>query len=215
MPPGTTSIAVTGSLRLAPAFVVGAAFRMVTGVDLAVAQRGQVWSSAAEYDAVLAPDVDEHALGLGPDLAVAIGVAVDPTEDVLDFLREQQIPVSRLLVLRPPGGAKDNAIPDAATASALAVGIRGLLRRACRTHPAIHLFQAARWAWLCCWAIGGTACDPPLCMRTSTDSRCMRRRSSSTRKPCPLTPRCPTPAAGPRRRRRPAPIPRSTVHPRP
>ncbi|MEU4898719.1 SAVED domain-containing protein [Streptomyces sp. NPDC044780] len=142
MPPGTTSIAVTGSLRLAPAFVVGAAFRMVTGADLAVAQRGQVWSSAAAYDAVLAPDVDEHALDLGPDLALAIAVAVDPTKDVLDFLQEQRVPVSRLLVLRPPGGAKDNSIPDAATASALTVGIRDLLRRACRAHPAIHLFQA-------------------------------------------------------------------------
>jgi hypothetical protein len=142
MPLGTTSIAVTGSLRLAPAFAVGAAFRMVTGVDLAVAQRGQAWSSAAHYDTVLAPDVQEHALGLGPDLAVAIAVAIDPTEDVLDFLREQQAPVSRLLVLRPPGGAKDNSIPDAATASALTVGIRNLLRRACRAHPVIHLFQA-------------------------------------------------------------------------
>ncbi|MEV0038868.1 SAVED domain-containing protein [Streptomyces sp. NPDC050804] len=142
MPPGTTSIAVTGSLRLAAAFAVGATFRMVTGVDLAVAQRGQVWSSTAQYSAVLTPDVEEHALGLGSDLAVAIAVAIDPTEDVLDFLREQRAPVSRLLVLRPPGGAKDNSIPDTAAASALAVGIRDLLRRACRAHPAIHLFQA-------------------------------------------------------------------------
>ncbi|WP_406134552.1 SAVED domain-containing protein [Streptomyces sp. NBC_01089] len=74
---------------------------------------------------------------------MAIAVTIDPTEDVLDFLREQRAPVSRLLVLRPPGGAKDNSVPDAATASALAVGIRDLLRRACRAHPAIHLFQAS------------------------------------------------------------------------
>jgi hypothetical protein len=142
MPPGTASIAVTGSLRLAPAFAVGAAFRMVTGVDLAVAQRGQVWSSAAQYNAAPAPDVKEYGLGLGSELAVAIAVASDPTEDVLDYLREQQVPVSRLLVLRPFGGPKDNSIPDAATANALAVSIRDLLRRACRAHPAIHLFQA-------------------------------------------------------------------------
>ncbi|MFJ7181059.1 SAVED domain-containing protein [Streptomyces massasporeus] len=142
MPPGTTAVAVTGSLRLAPAFVVGAAFRMVTGVDLAVAQRDQLWSSAEAYETPLAPDVDEHPLDLGPDLAVAVAVAMDPTQDVLDFLREQQVPVSRLLVLRPPGGAKDNSVPDAAAANALAVGIRDLLRRACRPHPAIHLFQA-------------------------------------------------------------------------
>ncbi|WP_324611309.1 SAVED domain-containing protein [Streptomyces griseus] len=46
------------------------------------------------------------------------------------------------MVLRPPGGAKDNSIPDAATANALAVGIREHLRRACRPHAVIHLFQA-------------------------------------------------------------------------
>ncbi|MFF8674220.1 SAVED domain-containing protein [Streptomyces sp. NPDC015242] len=142
MPPGTTTVAVTGSLRLAPAFVVGAAFRMVAGSDLAVAQREQLWSSTAAYDSPLTPAVDEHTLDLGTDLAVAVAVATDPTQDVLDFLREHRVPVSRLLVLRPPGGAKDNSIPDAATASALAVGIRDLLRRACRAHPAIHLFQA-------------------------------------------------------------------------
>ncbi|MET9904630.1 SAVED domain-containing protein [Streptomyces sp. NPDC006446] len=142
MPPGTRAVAVSGSLRLAPAFVVGAAFRMVTGVDLAVAQRDQLWSSDEAYEAPLAPAVDEHALDLGQDLAVAVAVATDPTQDVLDFLSEQRIPVSRLLVLRPPGGPKDNSIPDAAAASALAVGIRDLLRRAYRAHPAIHLFQA-------------------------------------------------------------------------
>ncbi|MGI3225005.1 SAVED domain-containing protein [Streptomyces sp. GTA36] len=142
MPPNTAAVAVTGSLRLAPAFVVGAAFRMVAGADLAVVQRGQLWSSTEEYETPLAPAVDEHALGLGPDLAVAVAVATDLTADVLDFLREQQVPVSRLLVLRPPAGAKDNSVPDAAAANALAVGIRDLLRRACREHPAIHLFQA-------------------------------------------------------------------------
>ncbi|EDY55710.1 SAVED domain-containing protein [Streptomyces sp. SID5470] len=142
MPPNTAAVAVTGSLRLAPAFVVGAAFRMVAGADLAVVQRGQLWSSTEEYETPLVPAVDEHALDLGPDLAVAVAVATDPTQDVLDFLREQQVPVSRLLVLRPPGGARDNSVPDAAVANALAVGIRDLLRPACRAHPVIHLFQA-------------------------------------------------------------------------
>lgn len=142
MPPGTTAVVVTGSLRLAPAFLVGAAFRMVTGADLAVIQRGQLWMSGEPYDRPLVRAVDEHPLDLGPDLAVAIAVATDPTKDVLDFPREQHLPVSRLLVLRPPGGPKDDAIPDAAAANALAVGIRDVLRRVCRTHPTIHLFQA-------------------------------------------------------------------------
>lgn len=135
-------MAVTGSLRLAPAFLTGSAFRMVTGADLAVLQRGQLWSSTEPYDTALAPAQETHAIGRGQDLAVAIAVATDPTADVLEFLRYRQLPVSRLLVLRPPTGAKDNSIPDAATANALAVGIRDALRTASRGASRIHLFQA-------------------------------------------------------------------------
>jgi hypothetical protein len=142
LPPGTTAVAVTGSLRLAPAFLTGSAFRMVTGADLAVLQRGQLWSSAEPYDAILTPAQDAHEIGQGPDLAVAIAVATDPTDDVLQFLREQHVPVSRLLVLRPSAGAKDNSVPNAAVANALTVGIRDALRRASRSAPRIHLFQA-------------------------------------------------------------------------
>jgi len=142
LPPGTTAVAVTGSLRLAPAFLTGSAFRMVTGADLAVLQRGQVWSSVEPYDAALTPAQAEYEIGQGPDLAVAIAVATNPTDDILQFLREHQVPVSRLLVLRPPGGAKDNSVPSAAVANALAIGIRDTLRRASRGAPRIHLFQA-------------------------------------------------------------------------
>ncbi|WP_043686581.1 SAVED domain-containing protein [Streptomyces xylophagus] len=142
LPPGTAAVAVTGSLRLAPAFLTGTAFRMVTGADLAVLQRGQLWSSAEPYDTALAPAQETHAIDEGQDLAVAIAVATDPTADVLEFLQNRQLPVSRLLVLRPPTGAKDNSIPDAATANALAVGIRDVLRTASHGASRIHLFQA-------------------------------------------------------------------------
>ncbi len=45
LPAGSTVISVTGSFRLAPAFLVGATFRMVTGTDLAIVQGPQLWSS--------------------------------------------------------------------------------------------------------------------------------------------------------------------------
>lgn len=145
--PGAAAIAITGTFRLAPAFLTGSAFRMVTGVDVGILQRGQLWNSNEAYDAPLAPDIGENELAQGDDLAVAVAIATDPTDDVLTFLREQALPVRRLLTLYPPGGPKDNAVPDAATASALAVGIRdtlrGTLRRASRQTPHIHLFQAS------------------------------------------------------------------------
>jgi hypothetical protein len=142
LPVGTTAVAVTGSLRQAPAFLVGSAFRMVTGTDLAVLQRGHLWSTNDSFDAALTPQQDECSIDLGQDLAVAIAVATDPTQDVLEFIQRQQIPVSRLLVLRPPAGAKDNSVPDGAAANALALGIRDVVRRASLTAPRIHLFLA-------------------------------------------------------------------------
>ncbi|MDQ0938395.1 SAVED domain-containing protein [Streptomyces sp. V1I1] len=60
----------------------------------------------------------------------------------MDYLREQQVSVSKLLVLTPPGGAKDGSVPDTAAANALAIGIRDIVRRATRTTPRIHLFLA-------------------------------------------------------------------------
>ncbi|WP_211244395.1 SAVED domain-containing protein [Actinospica robiniae] len=140
--PGATNIAVTGSLRQATAFLTGSAFRMVTGADLAVLQRGQVWSTSASYEAAADPVITRHNLGQGPDLAVAIAVATDPTADVLDYLRAHGLPVDALLVIAPPVGAKDNAVPDASSANALAVVIRDTVRRAARTAPHVHLFLA-------------------------------------------------------------------------
>jgi hypothetical protein len=145
LPVGGTAISITGSIRLAPAFLVGTAFRMVTGADLAVLQRGQLWSTSDHYDSPQPPTVYEHPLDQGDELAVAIDITVATnhlTEDVLDFLHEQNTPVSKLLVLTPPGGAKDGSIADSAAANALAVGIRDYLRRATRTTPRIHLFLA-------------------------------------------------------------------------
>ncbi|GAB2996471.1 hypothetical protein GCM10017788_28750 [Amycolatopsis acidiphila] len=143
LPRGTPSVAITGSIRLAPAFLVGTAFRMVTGADLAVLQRGQLWSTNDRYGTPLRPMEDDIRLDQGPDLAVGVAIAADLTADVVEFLRMQEIPAERLLILRPPGGTADNSIPDAATANALAIGIRDAIRRASRTASRIHLFMAA------------------------------------------------------------------------
>lgn len=141
LPLGTAAVAITGSLRQATAFAVGAALRDVTGInDLAVKQRGQLWSSAQHYDTPLAPQIIEHDVSQGDELAVAVAVAANPTEDVLEFLRAEAVPVSRLLVLHPPSGATDNAVPDATAAIALAVGIRDAVRAASRRSPRVHLF---------------------------------------------------------------------------
>lgn len=134
---------ITGSLRLAPAFTIGAAVRQVSGYEIATMQRGDVWSSEEAYSAPAVPTVAEHAIDQGKDLAVAIEVATPITEDVMRWIREQRVPVRRLVSLSPAGGPRDNAVAGAADACALAVGIREAVRTEVKGCPRVHLFLAA------------------------------------------------------------------------
>jgi hypothetical protein len=139
---GARRIMLTGSIRQATAFTIGATLRMVTNVNLAVIQGDQLWTTDTDYTEPITPTVAEHPLDQGDDLAVAVAVATQMTDDALTFLRTHQVPVDRLVVLQPPGGAKDNSIATPAAAVALAVGIRDQTRRTLRHPRRIHLFLA-------------------------------------------------------------------------
>ncbi len=153
-------MALTGNLRQATA-AAGAALRQVTGIaDWPVRQRAQLWSSNQHYDEPLPPDVTEHSLDQGDELAVAVAVRPIPTEDILEFLRAKAVPVDRLLVLRPPAGTRDNAIPDARGRDALAVGIRDAVRQASSATDACTSSWSARWASQRYSGTDGTGCRP-------------------------------------------------------
>jgi len=139
---GTSHVAITGSLRQATAFMVGAALRMVTNTDVAVVQRGTLWASDANYPAPIEPDIAEYHLGQGSDIAIAIQIATPVANDVLEFLHDQHLPVDQLALLSPPNGPNDNAVGSPQDACALAVGLRNAARRAARGHPRMHLFLA-------------------------------------------------------------------------
>jgi SMODS-associated and fused to various effectors sensor domain/TIR domain len=142
LPADRAEVLLTGSLRQATAFAVGAALRMVTGRDVAVNQRGQLWASNTPFDAPIPPVLGEHRINAGDDLAVAIAVATDLTADVLAFINAEELPVERLVTMRPSTGISDNAIPDAATAAAFTHGCRDAVRTACRRNRRVHLFLA-------------------------------------------------------------------------
>jgi SMODS-associated and fused to various effectors sensor domain len=139
---GEARIAVTGSLRLAPAFAVGAALRMVTNTDVAVVQRGQLWASDAAYDGPVQPSTRETLIRQGDDVAIAVAIAADPTDDVIKYLRAAVLPVNRLVVLSVGNGPRDNLVQSPGQGCALAIGIRDEARRQAGQHPRVHLFQA-------------------------------------------------------------------------
>lgn len=141
---GIDAVFVTGSLRLAPGFAVGASLRRVTNIDVAWKQGPQLWTSDTHYDEPARPAVTTHHLGQGDDVAIVVDIATTATTDVLMWLRGSGTPVRELVTLAPPSGtAKDDAISDASMAVALAVGIRDEARRLAARGAQIHLFLAA------------------------------------------------------------------------
>ena len=139
---GVHRIMVTGSLRQATAFAVGATLRMVTNISLAVQQGAQLWTTDTDYSEPTVPAATEYQLGQGDDLAVAVAVATYMTDDVVAFLRTHQISASRLVVLQSPEGPKDNSVATPTAAVALAVGLRDYVRRTLKNERRVHLFLA-------------------------------------------------------------------------
>jgi SMODS-associated and fused to various effectors sensor domain len=140
---GVDAVLVTGSLRLATGFAVGAALRKVTGVDVAWKQGPQIWNSDHRYDEALEPGTFVTPLGRGDDTAIVVDIATSATPDVIGWLKTTDTPVRDIITVSVPSGrVKDDSITHPAQAVALAVGIRDVARRAARTSPCIHLFMA-------------------------------------------------------------------------
>ena len=142
---GWTSTLIRGAMRQATFFRVGTVLPAVRQHTLRYLRGPQVWSTDAPRASISEPRVQRTPLGQGEDLAVAVGVAVDPTADVTAYLRETGLPAGHLLIITPADGADDQAIASAGQAVAYAQQIRRLVREELGQHPhiqRIHLFLA-------------------------------------------------------------------------
>jgi hypothetical protein len=142
---GWTSTLVRGAMRQATFFRVGTALSGVRQHTLRYLQGGQLWSTDTPKTPVAAPQVQRTELKLGSDLAVAVGVAVDPTAAVAGYLRSGAIPVGELVTVQPAAGADDQAVANARQAVAYAQQIRDLVRQELDRQPdveRVHLFLA-------------------------------------------------------------------------
>jgi hypothetical protein len=142
---GWTSTLVRGAMRQATFFRVGTVLPAVRQHTLRYLQGGQLWSTDTPKTPVPLPQVQRTPLGLGGDLAVAVGVAVNPTAAVAEYLRKEATPVGELITIQPADGADDQAITGAGQAVAYAQQIRDLVRQELDTQPVaerVHLFLA-------------------------------------------------------------------------
>lgn len=140
-------VAVRGEVRLPIWFAVGSELSEVTGAVVSTIQLGDVWASDIEA-AKTPPELvvtDKRALGGGPDMAISVAIADDPTADVLAYVtREIQDAVGTSRTITLVTGPNSRAIRDAGEALALARGIKDLVRQLVREErpDRIHLFFA-------------------------------------------------------------------------
>jgi hypothetical protein len=142
---GVRRVHLVGAFRLPTWFAAGAQLPDTRGWVLSLDQRGVEWRSDTPPSPATARVLKAVELGQGPDLAVAVGLTHDPTDDVVTFLRDAHTPARQLLVLGPAGQPGQTAVPDAGSAIGWAHAARTELRHrlAPTKTPRLHLFLAA------------------------------------------------------------------------
>lgn len=124
---------------------VGVSRDDLRGHTLRYKQGKQLWSTDALKAPIAAPQAPLTTVSTGTDLAVAVGVAVDPTTAVLGYIQAAALPIDHLLTILPAQGADDQAVASARQAVTYAQKIRDLVREDLERHPdtqRIHLFLA-------------------------------------------------------------------------
>lgn len=166
---GWKSILVRGAMRQALFFRVGTGLPAVRQHTLRYLQGSQLWSTDTPKAPVAALRVQRTKLNSGSDIAIAVGVAVDPTTAVAGYLRTQVIPVGDLVTIQPANGADDQAVASAGQAVTYAQQVRDLVRRELDDQPGtgrVHLFLAGPAGSPCCSGTDGTASERLLCTNT-------------------------------------------------
>jgi hypothetical protein len=141
---GCQRVLVRGALRLPAWFTVGNECAGVTGMTVACRQSGQLWASDEPAAGNSQLTTRETPIEQGDDVAVALAITTDLTEEVRDFLRATSLPIRTIATITQAAGSSDQAVTGPAHAVALAQAIRDEVRRLARavSAPRVHLFMA-------------------------------------------------------------------------
>jgi len=141
----TRRVHVTGSMRLPLWFAVGRALPDVRGWILSLDQRTEEWSTAVTPEDVTPRVLAETNISAGSDLAVAVSITHDISEEVSYHIRECELPVGTLLVLGSQAEPGNHTVTSASWATGWARSAREQARRAATVKGAthVHLYMAA------------------------------------------------------------------------
>ncbi|MBL7487466.1 TIR domain-containing protein [Frankia sp. AgB1.9] len=142
---GWDTTLLRGAMRQATFFRVGTLLPMVRQHTIQYRQGSRIWSTDNPKAPIAAPQTRQTRLDQGGDLAVAVGVTLDPTEEIVRYLATARVPISTLITVTPAAGADDQSVAGPGEAVAYAEQIRNRVRAAVAEHAAtarIHLFLA-------------------------------------------------------------------------
>lgn len=142
---GWRHILIRGAMRQATFFLVGSSLPAVRGNHLSYIQQGELWATNAARVPVTQPVVRRRTIGAGNDLAVAIGIAMNPGDAVEQYLRNEPLSIGDMIVLTPAEGAHDQVVRGSGEAVAYAQTLRDAIRAELERNPdaeQIHLFLA-------------------------------------------------------------------------
>ena len=144
-PFGTKNLHIEANMRLSMYFAVGRTFPSVGNWVLSSMQHGALWSTAAQLKPAELHLLAAADVGLGADLAVAIGLTYDPTEDVRGYIKQSGLPVGKLITVSTPSGPGRSSVPGPEWSVDWARKARDLARSEVRElrAPRVHLFMSA------------------------------------------------------------------------
>lgn len=132
-------------MRLSMYFAVGRTFPAVGNWVLSSIQHGTLWSTAVQHKPAELHLLAESDLSLGTDLAVAVGLTYDPTDDVTAYVKQAGLPVGKLVTVSTPSGPGRSSVPGPEWSADWARKARDFARSEVRElqAPRVHLFIAA------------------------------------------------------------------------
>lgn len=128
------------------AFLAGATLPFKAGVDVEVVQKGQgnpgqIWN-ATDGAPGPAPLIEAFSIGEGKEIAVSIGLARDPIQQVRDYAAANLQDVGTIVQVLADGGFGPNAIKGGSHAAAIAGDIASAIAGIRKPGATVHLFIA-------------------------------------------------------------------------
>jgi hypothetical protein len=132
-------------MRLSLYFAVGRTFPAVGNWVLSSMQHGNLWSTAVQEQPAELHLLAESNLGLGPDLALALGLTYDPTDDIVTYIEHSGLPVGKLATVSTPSGPGRRSVPGPEWSADWVRKARDFAHSEAKKirAPRVHLFMSA------------------------------------------------------------------------